>query len=53
MVEYWSNVELEKDSNRLFANTPFLHYSIKKVLRINAERSRNMADKVIIYGKSS
>ena len=53
MVEYWSNEELFKDSNRLFANTPTLHYSKQKVLKINAERSRKMADKVIIYGKSS
>ena len=28
VLEYWSTVELEKDSNRLFANTPTLHLSI-------------------------
>jgi hypothetical protein len=28
VVEYWSNGELEKDSDRLFANTPTLHLSI-------------------------
>jgi len=31
VLEYWSNVELRKDSNRLFAITPTLHYSIKKL----------------------
>ena len=28
MKEEWSNVELVKDSHRLFANTPTLHFSI-------------------------
>ena len=53
MVEYWSNEELFKDSNRLFANSQTLHYSKQKVLKLSVERSRRMAVKVIIYGKSS
>jgi hypothetical protein len=52
-MECWSIGKRAVRILNQFSSTPVLHYSIKKVLKINAERRSNMADKVIIYGKSS